>query len=72
MLFSPRGGYHIVLMGVWPYDSYTRRGVDDWGWGTIFLIPKWFWDYWGWFPLFDTKCCCFVVNGRVCGWARRG
>jgi hypothetical protein len=71
MFFSPRGGYHKILMGVGPYNSYTGRGADDWGQRTILLVLKWFWDYRGGYPLFDSKGRCFLVDGRVCGWARR-
>jgi hypothetical protein len=45
MLFSLRGGYHEVLMRVWPYNSYTRRGADDRCLEMIFLVLHWFWDY---------------------------
>jgi hypothetical protein len=72
MFFSPRGGYHVVLMGVWPYNSNARRGADNWGRRTILLTLKWFWNYWGGYSLFDMKCSCFIINGRVCRWTGRG
>jgi hypothetical protein len=65
MLFSTRGGNYKVLMRVWPYNSYTRRWVDDWCWRMILLILQWFWDDWGGYLLLHTKSSCLVVDGGV-------
>jgi hypothetical protein len=65
MFLSSRSGYHEVLMGVGSCNSYTRRGMDDRDRRTIFLVLKWLRDYWGGFPLFNSKGCCFVVDGGV-------
>jgi hypothetical protein len=65
MLFSSRGGYYVVLVRVGSFNSYTGRGTDDRDRRTIFLVLQWLRDYWGGFPSFNSKGCCFVVNRGV-------
>jgi hypothetical protein len=70
MLFSSMGGDYEILMRVWPYNSYTRRGADDWCWGMILLVLQWFWDDQGRYLLLNTKSSCLIVDRGICDGTR--
>ena len=72
MFLACRSGYENVLVGVGALPSDARGRADYWGWDTILLVLKRFWDDWGGLVMFCSSCSRFEVDGGVCGWARRG